>query len=60
MSGSPGRPCAGCCASGLLDELDLLVHPIAVGKGMARLFPEDQPSVPLELLSSKTFETGVR
>ena len=25
----------------------------------ARLFPEDQPSVPLELLSSKTFETGV-
>ena len=44
---------------GLLDELNLLVHPIAVGEGMARLFPPDEPSVPLELLSSETFGTGV-
>jgi riboflavin biosynthesis pyrimidine reductase len=42
---------------GLLDELNLLVHPIAVGDGLARLFPPDEPSIPLELLS--TFETGV-
>jgi len=44
---------------GLLDELNLLVHPIAVGEGMARLFPPDQPRTPLELLSSETFGTGV-
>jgi dihydrofolate reductase len=44
---------------GLLDELHLLVHPIVVGDGMARLFPPDQPQAKLELLSSETFETGV-
>jgi dihydrofolate reductase len=44
--------------AGLLDELHLLVHPIAVRKGM-RLFDEGESSVPLELLSSETFETGV-
>src|SRR4029450_9680349 len=43
--------------AGLLDELHLLVHPIVVGKGM-RLFDEGE-SVPLKLLSSQTFETGV-
>ncbi|MGH9031409.1 MAG: dihydrofolate reductase family protein [Acidimicrobiia bacterium] len=43
--------------AGLLDELHLLVHPIAVRSGM-RLFDEGGP-VPLKLLSSKTFETGV-
>jgi dihydrofolate reductase len=45
-------------AAGLLDELHLLVHPIAVRKGM-RLFDEGETSVPLELVSSETFETGV-
>ena len=44
---------------GLLDELNLLVHPIAVGGGLARLFPPDEPTVPLKLLSSEAFETGV-
>ena len=44
---------------GLLDELNLLVHPIAVGQGMARLFPPDEPSVPLRLLSSEAFGSGV-
>lgn len=44
-------------AAGLLDELHLLVHPIVVGKGM-RLFDEGEP-IPLQLLSSQTFETGV-
>jgi dihydrofolate reductase len=44
---------------GLLDELNLLVHPIAVGEGKARLFPPDEPRLPLELLSAETFATGV-
>jgi dihydrofolate reductase len=45
--------------AGLLDELNLLVHPIAVGDGLARLFPPDEPSIPLELLSAQTFKSGV-
>lgn len=44
-------------ANGLLDELALLVHPIAVGAGQ-RLF-EDTPTYPLQLLSSATLDTGV-
>lgn len=43
---------------GLLDELNLLVHPIVVGKG-ARLFPDGSPTRPLELVSSEMFPTGV-
>ncbi len=45
-------------AAGLLDELHLFVHPIAVGKGM-RLFDDSEASLPLKLVSSQTFETGV-
>ena len=45
-------------AAGLLDELHLLLHPIAVRKGM-RLFDEGEPTIPLRLISSQTFETGV-
>jgi dihydrofolate reductase len=45
-------------AGGLLDELRLLVHPIAVRKGM-RLFDEGDTPIPLKLLSSETFSTGV-
>ncbi len=45
-------------AAGLLDELHLLVHPIAVRNGM-RLFDEGETPVPLKLISSETFETGV-
>ena len=45
-------------AAGLLDELHLLVHPIAVRKGM-RLFDEGESSIPLTLISSQIFETGV-
>ena len=44
---------------GLLDELHLLVHPMVVGDGMARLFPSDEPTVPLQLESSQTFKSGV-
>jgi dihydrofolate reductase len=45
-------------AAGLLDELHLLVHPIAVRKGM-RLFDEGETPIPLKLISSERFETGV-
>lgn len=45
-------------AAGLLDELHLLVHPIAVRHGM-RLFDESDATIPLKLISSQTFATGV-
>jgi dihydrofolate reductase len=45
-------------AAGLLDELHLLVHPIAVRKG-TRLFDDGQSPIPLRLVSSTTFTTGV-
>jgi dihydrofolate reductase len=41
----------------VLDELSLLIHPIAVGHGV-RLFDEGD-TVPLELIASTTFSTGV-
>jgi dihydrofolate reductase len=44
-------------ANDLLDEFNLLVHPIAVGTGQ-RLF-EDTPTVPLTLLSSDALPSGV-
>jgi len=44
-------------ANDLLDELKLLVHPIAVGTGQ-RLF-EDTPTHNLELVDSSTLSTGV-
>jgi dihydrofolate reductase len=58
MSGS-GTTARWLLREGLLDELHLLVHPIVVGGGMARLFPPDEPQVPLQLLSAETFESGV-
>jgi dihydrofolate reductase len=45
-------------AAGLLDELHLLVHPIAVRKGM-QLFDEGEIPIPLRLISSENFKTGV-
>lgn len=56
MSGST-RTVRWLLANGLVDELDLLVHPIALGTGQ-RLFDET-PNTPLKLLRSKTFSTGV-
>lgn len=44
-------------SEGLLDELNLLLHPIAVGKGQ-RLF-EDTGTVPLTLAASATLPSGV-
>jgi dihydrofolate reductase len=45
-------------AAGLLDELHLLVHPIAVRKG-TRLFDDGDAPIPLSLVSSEPFSTGV-
>jgi dihydrofolate reductase len=45
-------------AAALVDELHLLVHPIAVRKGM-RLFDEGETPIPLRLISSQAFRTGV-
>ncbi|MDQ1734757.1 MAG: hypothetical protein QOH56_1008 [Pseudonocardiales bacterium] len=45
-------------SAGLLDELHLLMHPIAVRKG-ARLFDDGELPIPLALVSSQTFKTGV-
>ncbi|MDQ4052588.1 MAG: dihydrofolate reductase family protein [Actinomycetota bacterium] len=42
---------------GLVDELHLLVHPIVVGHGK-KLFADGE-TVPLQLVSSMTFSTGV-
>jgi dihydrofolate reductase len=44
--------------AGLLDELHLLIHPIAVRGGM-RLFDEGESPLPLRLVSSQAFTTGV-
>ena len=45
-------------ATGLLDELHLLVHPIAIRTGV-RLFDEGESPIPLRLVSSQAFTTGV-
>jgi dihydrofolate reductase len=58
MSGSP-TTVRWLLRAGLLDELNLLVHPIVVGDGLARLFGPDEPRIPLELRSAQTFKTGV-
>jgi dihydrofolate reductase len=57
MSGSPSVV-RQLLAAGLLDELHLLVHPIAVRHG-GRLFDEGEAAVPLRLISSDVFTTGV-
>jgi dihydrofolate reductase len=57
MSGSPSIV-RQLLAAGVLDELHLLVHPVAVGKGM-RLFEEGEEAIPLRLVSAETFQTGV-
>jgi len=45
-------------AAGLLDELRLLVHPVAARHG-ERLFDDGEPIYPLTLLRSESFPTGV-
>jgi dihydrofolate reductase len=58
MSGSP-TTVRWLLREGLVDELNLLLHPIVVGGGLARLFPPDEPSIPLQLRGAQTFKTGV-
>ena len=57
MSGSP-TTVRWLLAEGLLDELHLLVHPVAVNEG-DHLFHDGDPKVPLKLLSADTLSTGV-
>ena len=45
-------------AAGLVDRLHLMVHPIAAQTGF-RLFEDGKPPIPLKLISSQPFETGV-
>ena len=45
-------------AAGLVDQLSLLVHPVAARRG-ERLFDEGEPIYPLRLLRSDIFPTGV-
>src|SRR5215213_165911 len=55
MSGSP-TTVRWLLGEGLLDELHLLVHPVAVNEG-ARLFQDGDAKTPLKLLSAETFST---
>lgn len=45
-------------ANGLVDELQLLLHPIVVGSGQ-RLFEDDAPTHKLELATSASLSSGV-
>jgi hypothetical protein len=42
----------------MVDELRLLVHPVAVRRGL-RLFDDGEPACHLRLVSSEAFPTGV-
>ncbi|UBU18693.1 dihydrofolate reductase family protein [Nonomuraea gerenzanensis] len=57
MSGSPTLV-TWLLREGLLDELNLLVHPLVVGTGR-RLFEPGSARIPLTLTESATFGTGV-
>ncbi|MBM7787956.1 dihydrofolate reductase family protein [Tenggerimyces flavus] len=51
----PGR---ALLRAGLVDELNLLVHPIVLGKGH-HLFDDLDQTIPLALESSASFGSGV-
>jgi dihydrofolate reductase len=44
---------------GLLDELNLLLHPMSWSAMPGSALPADEPSIPLELVSAQTFKSGV-
>jgi dihydrofolate reductase len=43
--------------AGLVDEYQLIVHPVAIGSGTP-YFPRDIPPIPLKLLDTKRFNNG--
>jgi dihydrofolate reductase len=43
----------------LIDEYRLMVFPVVLGSG-ARLFPDSPDKIPLELVDTKTFSSGVQ
>lgn len=45
-------------AQGLVDEIDLLIDPVLVGRGK-RLFQDGLPNTPLSVVSSELFGSGV-
>jgi dihydrofolate reductase len=57
ISGSAGLV-RSLLAQGLLDELRLLLFPVVIGSGQ-RLFDKDTERLPLTLLDSRTFSSGV-
>lgn len=57
VPGSP-RLVRSLLSAGLLDELNLLIHPIVLGSG-ARLFAEPASRADLELAACRTFANGV-
>ena len=44
--------------TGLIDQYNLMVHPIVVGKGQ-RLFPDGFPETTLELAETRTYPKGI-
>lgn len=58
MSGSP-TTVRWLLHMGLLDELNLMVHPLTVGGGKLRLFEGDEPGAKLKLLDGQVFGSGV-
>jgi dihydrofolate reductase len=43
---------------GLVDELHLFIFPVVLGAG-TRLFPDGEQKLPLKVIGSETFDTGV-
>jgi dihydrofolate reductase len=57
LTGSPGLT-RSLLAAGVLDRLNLLVHPVVLGSG-GRLFADATPNTPLVLERAAIFGTGV-
>ena len=43
---------------GLIDEYEIYVHPVIIGNG-TRMFAEGDQTIPLELVETHTFSSGV-